>query len=403
MRRSHLVYVGGVVVLLAILVIASVPARAQQIALHSVKPNRARAGEEVDLTIQGAGFCGPASVQIGAFEAADVRVESDSTIRATIYLPGDALPGSYPVLVIVDCGGPQETFSAALEEGFTVMEPVGGPTPEPRPGPGPEPGPEPPGPIDWWPVLLIVAVVGVIVVGGGLLTVTLAVRAHRATLKRQAQMQQEMQQAQQELEQLQEQAEEGELPEKCQPGKIKVIRDKPELKPGLWKVAGLQVTLYDAEQHSKEHDVPDELVKRIDEAARNKLLWGDSEALTAEIVEIGRALAAQVVDWQAHSQAGRDVRLEPQIAGGEGSVKFTLYRCVGEPDWWQTIKSWQAKAQAVKHFPQEFRGPTMGEAPEGYRAVLEKGITIYVRNLIREASRLWDTEGVGVSVEVSLE
>jgi hypothetical protein len=245
----------------------------------------------------------------------------------------------------------------------------------------------------------------VIVAGGGLLTVTLAVQARRATLKRQAQMQQEMQQAQQELEQLQEQAEEGELPEKCQPGKIKVIRDKPELKPGLWKVAGLEVTLYDEAQSQRgtEHAAPEELVKHIDEAARNELLWGDSEALAAEIVEIGRTLAAQVVDWQARSQARRDVRLEPQIAGGEGSVKFTLYRCVGEPDWWQKIKSWQAKAQAVKHFPQEFRGPTMGEAPEGYRAVLEKGITIYVRNLIREASRLWDTEGVGVSVEASLE
>jgi hypothetical protein len=243
------------------------------------------------------------------------------------------------------------------------------------------------------------------------------VQARRATLKRQAQMQQEVQQVQQEvqqvqqeLEQLQEQAEEGELPEKCQSGKIKVVRDKPELTPGLWKVTGLKVTLYDearvprdSARRDKERDVPEELVGRIDKAARNKLRWGDSERLAAEIVDIGRALAAQIIAWQAVSKVGRDVRLEPEIEGGEGSVKFTLYRCVGEPDWWQKVRSWEAKAQAVRHLPQEFRGPAADEAPEAYCAVLEKGITIYVRNLIREASRLWDTAGIGISVEVSLE
>jgi hypothetical protein len=310
-----------------------------------------------------------------------------------------------------------------LPEGFTILEPIGG-------GEGGEEGRDGGedyddgggggedyddggggGFLDGWliPILVLVGV-GVVVLGGGALTVTLAVRARRATLKKQTQMQQEIQQAQQELEQLQEQAEEGELPEKCQSGKIKVIRDKPELKPGLWKVAGLQVMLYDAaltqrdgERSGKERDVPDELVERIDRAARNELLWGDSAKLAAEVVEIGRALAAQVVAWQAISETGRDVHLEPEIEGGEGSVTFTLYRCVGEPDWWQKVKSWEAKVQAVKHFPQEFRGPTADEAPEAYRAMLEKGITIYVRNLIREASRLWDTAGVGISVEVSLQ
>jgi hypothetical protein len=248
------------------------------------------------------------------------------------------------------------------------------------------------------------------VVGGGALTVTLAVRGRRISLQKRAEMQQQMeQQMQQELEQLQEQAEEGELPEKCQSGKFKVIRDKPGLEPGLWKVAGIEVTLCDMAQAQREgqergkgYDVPDELVKRIDKAARNKLIWGDSEKLAAEIIEIGRALAAQVIAWQAISETGRDLNIEPKIEGGEASIKFTLYRCVGEPDWWQKVKSWDAKAQAVKHFAQEFRGPAADEAHEAYRAVLEKGLTIYVAKLVREASRLWDTEGVGVSVEVSL-
>jgi hypothetical protein len=403
MKRSRLSHVGVPLIVSLLVALTAVPAWAQEIALRSVSPDRARAGEEVELTIRGAGFCGPANVQIGAFEAADVRVESDSTIRATIYIPSDALFGPYPVLVIVDCGGPQKTFSAALEEGFTVLEPAGGGGDE---GGGDDGGgyDDYSGDVDGWLLLiLILVVVGVVVLGGGALAVTLAVRARRASLKKHAQLEQQMQQAQQEL-RLQQEAEEGKLPEKCQPGRHKVIRDKPKLKPGLWKVAGLKVTLYD-EAHAQgedERDAPEELVKRIDKAARNKLLWGDGEKLAAEVVEIGRALTAQIVAWQAISEAGRDVRLEPEIEGGEGSVKFTLYRCIGEPEWWQEVKSWQVKAQAVKHFSQEFRGPAADEAPQAYRAVLEKGVTIYIANLIREASRLWDTEGVGVSAEVSL-
>jgi hypothetical protein len=417
MKRSHLVCARGLIVLLAALALMSVPAWAQQIALRSVRPNSARASEEVDLTIQGRGFCGPAQVRIGEFQAGDVQVESDSAISARVFIPEGAQSGPRDVEVTVDCGGPEETFSAVMEGGFTIQEPPGEPTPEPRAGEEPEDGGD--GGEDYddgggdsfdgWLIPVIVLIgVGVVVLGGGALTVTLAVRSHRATLKKQAQMQQEVQQAQQELEQLQEQAEEGELPDKCQSGKIKVIRDKPKLKPGLWKVAGLQVTLYDeaqarqsGAQRAEEHDVPEELVKRIDKAARNKLLWGDSDKLAAEIVEIGRALAAQVSAWQVRSRAGRDVRVEPEIVGGEGSVNFTLYRCVGPPTWWQKVKSWEVKAQAVKHFAQEFRGPAADEAAEAYRVMLEKGLTIYVANLIREASRLWDTEGVGISVELS--
>ncbi|MBN1978003.1 MAG: hypothetical protein JW918_11445 [Anaerolineae bacterium] len=419
MKHSHLVYAIRLIVLLAVLtLLCVVPAWAQQVALRSVKPNSARAGEEVDLAIQGRGFCDPAQVRIGEFQAGDVRVESDSAISARVFIPEEAQPGPRDVEVIVDCGGPEETFSAVMAGGFTIQRPPGEPTPEPRAGEEPVDGGDGGedyddgggGFFDGWLIPVIVLVgVGLVALGGGALTVALAVRARRATLKKQAQVQQEMQRAQQELKQLQEQAEEGELPEKCQSGKIKVIRDKPELKPGLWKVARLKVTLYsevqaqrDGRQRAGAHDVPEEMVKRIDMAARDKLLWGDSDKLAAEIVEVGRALAAQVIAWQAISEVGRDLILEPEIAGGEGSVTFTLYRCVGEPDWWQKVKSWQARAQAVKHFSQEFRGPAAGETAEAYRAMLEKGLAIYVANLIREASRLWDTEGVGISVELSL-
>jgi hypothetical protein len=316
MKRTVCFYVAGLVVLLSIVVLAAVPVRAQQIALRSVNPNSARAGEEVNLSIQGRGFCGLAQVRIGEFQAGEAWVESDSAIGARVFIPEDAQPGPRDVEVVVDCGGLQETFSAVLPAGFTIIEPVAGPTPEPRAGGEPEDGGDGDegggegydggGFFDGWLIpVIVLAGVGVVVLGGGALTVTLAVRARQATLKKQAQMQQQMQQqAQRELEKLQQEAEEGELPEKCQPGKIKVIRDKPDLKPGLWKVNRLEVTLYGVADDQRDgaprgtgHDAPDELVKRIDKAARNKLLWGDSEKLAAEIVEIGRALAAQVIAW----------------------------------------------------------------------------------------------------------
>jgi Sec-independent protein translocase protein TatA len=417
MKGERWLRIGHLLVLLSVLALVSVPAWAQgEIELRSVSPNRGRAGEEHELTLKGRGFCGPATVMVGEFEAGNVRVESDSTIRASLFIPNEAMPGPRRVEVVVDCGGPEETFGASLEEAFTIQESRsaqqggdeggdqggddGGGGDRDREGGGFDPG--------WWPWLIVILVVGVIVVGGGAVAVTLAMRGRTALAQKRAQVQQEMsEQAQQQLEA---EAEEGELPETCQSGTHKVIRGKPELKPGRWKVTGCKGTLYDsvAAQQGRGgdrgdvHDVPEALVKRIDEAARDRLLWGDSDRLSAEVVEIGRALAAQVVAWQAVSEVGRDVYLEPEIEGGEGSVTYTVYRCVGPPDWWQKIRSWTVKAQVVRHFQRSFRGPAGDEAPDVYRGLLERHLTAYVRDLVREASRLWDTEGVGISVEVSL-
>jgi hypothetical protein len=402
MKHTACLYIVGLVILLSVFLLIAVPAWAQEIVLRSVEPSGAHAGEEVDVFIRGRGFCGPATVRIGEFQAGEVRVESDTLIGARVFIPENAQPGRRDVEVVVDCGGPEETFGAVLPDGFTVLEPVG--------AGGRESGDdgrdyEDRGVLDWWPLIAILILGGAVVLGGGALVVTLTM-VHRARLKQRA----KVRQVQQNWEQLQAEAEEGDLPETCRSDERKVIRDRPEIVPGLWRVVGLGATLYDearvqrdGERRGKARSVPDELVERIDIAVRNKSLWGDSEGLAVEIAEIGRALAAQVIAWQAISEIGHDVVLEPEIEGGEGSIKFTLYRCVGSPDWWQEVSSWEVEVQAVKHFQQAFRGPTVGESPEVYRAVLEKGITAYVANLLREASRLWDTKGVGVSVEVSLE
>jgi hypothetical protein len=406
MKGERLIRVGHLLAVLSMLAMLIVPAWAQaEIELRSVSPKSGRAGEEYELTIRGRGFCGPATVQVGEFEAGNVRVESDSTIRATLFIPPEADPGPRRVEVVVDCGGPNETFGASLEEAFTIEE-----SPSGQEG-GDEGGDDGRGDeggggdfdLGWLPWLVVILVAGAIVVGGAALTIALVVRGQKSIAQKQAQQAQ----AQQELaqQQLEAEAEEGELPDTCQPGAHKVIRSRPELKPGRWKVTGFKATLYDAgaaQRGGDVHDVEEGLVKRIDRGARDRLLWGDSERLATEVIEVGRALAAQIIAWQAGSEVGCDVYLEPEIEGGEGSVKYTLYRCVGPPDWWREVRSWTVKAQVVRHFGKGFRGPSPGEAPETYRGLLQRHVTAYVGDLIREASRLWDTEGVGVSVEISL-
>lgn len=409
MKGERLIRVGHLLALLSVMALLIVPAWAQgEIELRSVSPKSGRAGEEYELTIRGRGFCGPATVQVGEFEAGNVRVESDSTIRATLFIPHEAHPGPRRVEVVVDCGGPNETFGASLEEAFTIEESPsgqeggdegGGDGRDLDEGGGFDPG--------WllWPIIILV--VGAIGVGGVALTITLVVRGRKSFAQKQAQQARTQQELAQQ--QLEAEAEEGELPDTCQSGTHKVIRSRPELKPGRWKVTGFKATLYDSRaaqrgggERGDVHDVEEGLVKRIDRGTRDRLLWGDSERLAAEVVEIGRALAAQIVAWQAGSEVGCDVYLEPEIEGGEGSVKYTLYRCVGPPDWWREVRSWTVKAQVVRHFGKGLRGPSPGEVPETYHGLLQKHATAYVGDLIREASRLWDTEGVGVSVEISL-
>jgi hypothetical protein len=414
MKGGRLLRIGRLLLLLSVFALLVFPAWAQsEIELRSVSPNRGRAGEEHELTVKGRGFCGPAIVRVGEFEAGNVRVDSDSTIRATLIIPNEAPPGPRRVEVVVDCGGPEETFGASLEEAFTIQESRSGQQggddgdggDRDREGGGGEFD------LAWLLWLVVILVVGLIAVGGAALTVTLAVRGRRAAAQKRAQMEMQMQeqalqeQALQEQARLQEEAEEGDLPETCQSGTHKVIRSKPKLKPGRWKVTGFKATLYDsgAARRGDVHDVPEQLVQRIDRAARDRMLWGDGERLAAEVVEIGRELAAQIVAWQAASEVGHDVYLEPEIEGGEGSVKYTYYRCVGPPDWWRKIRSWTVKAQVVRHFKKSFRRSADGEMPAAYRGLLEQHLITYVRDLIGEASRLWDTEGAGVSVEVSLD
>jgi hypothetical protein len=384
MKHVHVRHTRLLIVLFLAVALLVAPVWAQgEVYLRSVEPSEGRPGQELELALRGGGFGGAIAVEVvvGELPVLDAWVESDQVIRARIFIPEDAAPGPRTVEVVV-VRGQNEEFPAVLEEGFSVLEgegpPPGPPEPSPEP-PGPPPGPAPPD--VWWLLILIV-----VVVVGVALGVTLKVRKSALQEKYQAE------------------AREEELPETCRPGTHRVIREKPKLKPGRWKVTGLKVLLYDATsgQRGASHDGPSELVERIDKVARNRLLLGDSEKLAQEAGEIGRELATSILAWQSRSEAGRDVYLEPRIEGGEAAVKFTLYRCVGPPDWWRKAMEWTAKVQAVDHFQRSFHGPAAGESSEAYRASLEDHISSYVRDLIREAGRLAGLKGVEVSAEVSL-
>jgi hypothetical protein len=185
-------------------------------------------------------------------------------------------------------------------------------------------------------------------------------------------------------------AQDQDLPKTCQAGSHYARREKPELKPGRWKVTGLKVTLYHSAsgQRGSTREVPPELVDRVDKAARHKLLRGESEELAQQSAEIGRELAALVTAWQSLSKIDHDVYLQAHLEGGEASVKFILYRCVGEPGRWKKISEWTAKLKAIDHLPGTFRGPRAGEPATAYRALLEEQFGGYVYGLIQEAGRL---------------
>jgi hypothetical protein len=358
------------ITLALILTLAPATVRAQeQITLHSIRPGEGRPGQELDLTLRGRGFGGKVSVTVGEMEAYDVRIDSDQIVRARISIPEHAQPGLRDVEVVVDLGGPQETFRARLAGAFAIVEAAG--TGEGGRDDDWSGGEEYEGDLDW---LWWVAVLGTVGLVGATVVVAVAVRLRRAAQRSRWQAE----------------AQEQELPETCRPGAHRTVREKPEIKPGRWKAGGLQVTLYDAAggRRGETRDAPPEIARRIDGAARNRLVRGDSAGLSAEAGGVARELAAMVVAWQSLAREGRDVYLEPRIEGGEASVTFKHYRCTGSPGGWQKVAEWTAKLQAIKHLSRTFRGPAAGEDPAAYRAWLEARLASYVGELIREMGRI---------------
>jgi hypothetical protein len=136
------------------------------------------------------------------------------------------------------------------------------------------------------------------------------------------------------------------------------------------------------------YEVPSNLVGEVDKAARQRLLWGDSQRLGEKAREIARGLCDLVAAWQVHADPDRQVLLEAHLEGGKASCKFVRYRCVGKPGTWQKQVEWTVELKVVDHHPGAIQGLQANESPATYRPFLEDKVTAYIASLIQEAGRL---------------
>jgi len=362
-----------IVSLLITAITSAVVVAQEQVYLHEVEPGDGRPGQELELILHGGGFGGANEVwvTVGELQVLDAWIDSDQTVSARILIPEGAQPGPRDVTVTVSFGQNEE-FSASLPGGFSVQAASG----RDDGGEG-QPGN---GGFGWvWWLIIPAAVVGLAIVTlAAALTLRLRKRPQKPELQQQAQTESQSQEQQKPS-------------EECQAGAQKTVREELDIEPGRWRVSGLKVTLYDSAsgERGATREAPSDLVGRIDKAARDRLLRGDSDALAQEATRIGRELAALIVAWQSLSETRLDVQLEPQIEGGEASAKFVRYRCVGKPGRWQKESEWEAKITAVDHFPATFHGPAPGQDQRDYQARLERELGDYVRGLIGEAGRLF--------------
>jgi hypothetical protein len=188
----------------------------------------------------------------------------------------------------------------------------------------------------------------------------------------------------------QSEAQEQELPKECQASTTITRREKIEFKPGRWRVTGIKVTLYDSKgnQRADPRSIPKDLIFKVDEAARDRLMHGENEALRTKIGGMAAELCALIIAWQDISEKGRDVLVEAGMEGGSAEAKFVRYRCVGKPGRWQKESEWTAKLKAANHLPATFRAPLEGESHHAYRLILQGNMQGYLADLVQEAARL---------------
>jgi len=383
MKYKHFLGLGiALAMLLAVIGVAL--AQEGPLNLFRVDPPEGRPGEFLDLFLYGSGF-NQAQIQGVEVEGIEVRefwVENDELMGASVFIPEFAPPGPRTIMVFGSMGQ-NEPVRAVLEGGFLVLEaeqvPPGEGPPEEVPPEEIPPDEGPFGPEDvppevsfpWW--ILILLVVGGLGIGGGA-AVALTLTLRRASLK----------------ETWQEQAQSQELPKDCHPSTYINRREKIELKPGRWKVTGLKVTLYDSakKERGKTYALPDELVSKIDKAARLRLLHGEGDALRDRIGELAEELSALAVAWQIITEGGKDVYVEAHLEGGTAQAKFARYYCVGQPGSWKKVLEWTAKLTATDHSPASFRAPLEGESQQAYQVFLEQKLIGYLVNLVKEAARL---------------
>ena len=365
----------------ALLMTASAWAQESPVTVESIMPSEGQPGQELEVTLNGSGFAEANEVHlvVGELEVLESWIISDRQMGAIFYIPEGAQPGPRDVELIANFG-PEEEFPAVLFEGFTVLgfeapPPEESPPPEP---PFPEDFDHPPDQLDGgfngWDGILIL-ILGAIFLSGGTVAVGLSLLWRRSVLHQKWQSQ----------------ASESDLPQTCQSGTHFVRREKPEIKPGRWKVTGLKIIVYDADSShpGTVHHAPAEVVKKLDDGVRQRLLRGMSEALTEEVTQISEYLSVSILAWQSSSRTGDDIFLQTKLEGGQAEQKFTRYRCVGTPGNWQKQLEWSLKLKAVDYLPEAVRGPGADESREAYAAHLSEQVHAYLLKMLEESGSLF--------------
>ncbi len=379
------------------------------IGLDAVEPREGRPGQEMQVRLYGHGLGSARRVNLSMDEiqVLETHVVSDEEMDATIRIPDDAPPGPRRVEVMADFG-PNEQFAAELPDGFVVLEipatPVSGqnqPPPSPMPGeneplPTPMPGENEPSPTpmpgenepppkpmpgenepsateEGGGLGVLLLLLSAVLLGVGAISLTL--RRRRAARRREWESY----------------ATDQELPQSCQKGSHFVRREKMKIKPGRWKVTGLTVTLYDAlrGEEGTVHEVPPEVVKKLDKAARRRLLRGDSSSRGQEVEEIARELMALILAWQSLSLAKEDIFLKARLEGGKAEVTYVRYHCAGSPGQWRKQDGWTITVKAVEVFPRTLPGPARSRRQETYVDFLSRQMEDYIQELVQEAAKLF--------------
>ncbi len=364
------------VVLVPLVFAGTAAAQESPFHLYSVEPPEGRPGEQMNLTLRGEGFLGVKimGVEMEDIEVQEYRVESNEAMAVRVYIPEFASPGPRGVTVIASMGQ-NEPVTAFLDGSFFVLERQSEiPPPDDVPPEEPPFIPQHNNPLqDGFPYWVLLLLLGGLGLGGGAVAaVLLALR--NAGLKKSWQSQ----------------AQQQELPKECHSSTYINRREKIEFKPGRWRVTGMKVTLYDSRkgQCRDSHAVPNDLVSKVDQAARRRLMHGEGDELRAMISDMVGELSALIIAWQDISKQGRDVFVEAGMEGGSAEAKFARYHCVGQPGHWQKVLEWTAKLKAADHLPATFRAPLEGEPQKAYRVFLERGTEDYLADLVKEAARL---------------
>jgi hypothetical protein len=348
------------------------PQPESELFVEGIAPNSVRQDEEFTLEVFGGGFQPGVEVffdegglsgsgghgllrpvpDVSAqfIELGEVNFRDETYLTLDGYVPPDAPVGAR-VIVVVNPDG----TSVRVEGMFTVASGSGGGQPSPGGG-GIPPG-----------VLIGGAVVGVLVLGGLGLGVSVAMRPSRKSLQQKAKQQNP--------------------PDNCTPGARWVKATEVEVKPGRWHVAELSGLLYDAQGGivGKRYQASKELLNEINEAIREARRAPDTGATVERAFMAGaEAFADQMVSMAALEPATRDVSLDAKLEGGEAEFTFEEYRCKGAAgaSQWVKVREWKATIQATDRHAGTVAGPRTGEAHDAYVARNRREVGERLRQLV---------------------